>query len=55
MQSLKTITHQTDIKELVTMKADCVVASRYLWLGQKVVLEHTARKITVEGQLAHMF
>lgn len=45
---------QTDIKELVAMKANCCVASQHLFLVYKVEPEHTA-KTTSDGQLACMF
>jgi len=48
---LKAMTHQTIIKELVVMKADYVVGSRPMPLGQKVVLEHNVKTIA-NDQLA---
>ena len=48
---LKAMTHQTIIKELVVMKADYVVGSRPMRLGQKVVLEYTVKSIA-NDQLA---
>lgn len=44
-------THQADVKELVAMKADCIVAS---CLGQKAALENT-KWSTGDGQLACAF
>jgi len=43
------------IKELVTTKVNCGVASLILCLGQKVSLEHVTIKTTANGQLAFMF
>lgn len=34
--SLKALTHQTDLKELPSAKADCCVTSRLLCLGQNL-------------------
>lgn len=48
--SRKAVTHKADSKELAATKV-CVVASRLLCLGQKAVLEHTAK--TTANQHIH--
>lgn len=48
------MTHQGDVKEVRAMKADCVVASRWLCLIQKAALEHNA-KTTSNCKLAYAF
>lgn len=50
VSTLRAQTHQTDITELVAMKADCRMASCHLCLGQKVAPEHTA-KASANSQL----